>query len=707
MKSKTPKNTHEVKNENKKYFTVSNFIYFIIIIIIISIYIKRTIQRKNKEISDLQIKALNLSEIIYNKDKKIDVLNEIIISKNEEINKLYEKLSLKDKTINELQPNDLQKKLEDLNNINVQSKNKIKKYYEEIKNYTSKIKELEEDNNNLRNKITEISKQNEEIKNDKLSLEKNIKSIDIKNEEIRNKDNIILNLKNKKKKKKDELKIYKENSDKSSKYQDEKSENFYDLIIKINSIYGLAHGWEVLMNENGKKNYYEYKDKIVTKIGVIGSENRGKSTILSDLSQIDLPTGYSIKTEGLSIKFPELKGFENRKIILLDSAGLETPILNINSTISCLNNNEIKEDINKINEKKLNGENENENEENNKFAIKSRDIIQLELFLQNYIIKYSDVIILILGKLSINEQKLLIKVKTHIKNLNKKNPLIVIHNLKEFETIRQVEDYFKNILELSSTFTLEEGRNINLQKNEDEYKFFYEKKSEPKIFHIIYGKKGSELGNFYNKKTIQFIYDRINEITDKESFDPIKSIINYFTEISEIILENPIKQGSLIDNLQSDSENGQPKKIMLKDPNTQIILKKCLIDELGLSNFQSNGLQIPYSYYITYDSVIIFIELPGKSEKSEDDTQYENIKAVLSYEDNFAIIKIYGKKKNNIESIMKETIKSFQHKRQFGDFLIQIKLYKISLEEKPLKEIKNGVLLLRYKIKKEEVIIDI
>ena len=282
----------------------------------------KTIKELNDKISNLQSKALNLNETIVSKDKIIK--------------ELKDKMSLKDKKINELEPNYLQNKLEELNNLNINCKNKIIENDEEIKNYIIKINKLEEDNNKLRNNITEISKQNQIIKNDKLSLEKNLKIMDEKIEEIRNKDNVILNLTNEYQKKEDELKLYKENSDKSSIYQDQKSENFYDLIIKINSIYGLAHGWEVLMNENGKKNYYEYKVKIFTKIGVIGSENRGKSTILSDLSQIDLPTGYSIKTEGLSIKFPELKEFENRKIILLDSAGLETPILNVNNTMAYL-----------------------------------------------------------------------------------------------------------------------------------------------------------------------------------------------------------------------------------------------------------------------------------------------------------------------------------------------------------------------------------
>ena len=71
---------------------------------------------------------------------------------------------------------------------------------------------------------------------------------------------------------------------KSSKYQNEEIKYFYDIIIKYNSINGLKEGWEVLMNEKGKKNYNEHKNNKYTKIGVIGSENKGKNTILSDLA---------------------------------------------------------------------------------------------------------------------------------------------------------------------------------------------------------------------------------------------------------------------------------------------------------------------------------------------------------------------------------------------------------------------------------------
>ena len=42
---------------------------------------------------------------------------------------------------------------------------------------------------------------------------------------------------------------------------------------------------------------------------------------------MNFPSGMSIKTEGLSIKYPDLTLFKVRKIALLDSAGLETPVL--------------------------------------------------------------------------------------------------------------------------------------------------------------------------------------------------------------------------------------------------------------------------------------------------------------------------------------------------------------------------------------------
>ena len=81
------------------------------------------------------------------------------------------------------------------------------------------------------------------------------------------------------------------------------------------------------MNKKGEENYNKYKNQKLLKIGVIGNANKGKTFLLSKISKMNFPSGVSIKTEGLSIKYPDLTQYTERKSVLLDSAGLETPVL--------------------------------------------------------------------------------------------------------------------------------------------------------------------------------------------------------------------------------------------------------------------------------------------------------------------------------------------------------------------------------------------
>jgi ABC-type antimicrobial peptide transport system ATPase subunit len=114
------------------------------------------------------------------------------------------------------------------------------------------------------------------------------------------------------------------------------------------------------MSERAQHNYQSFKNEKIIKIGVIGNSNKGKSFILSKLSKIVLPSGTSIRTEGISVKYPDLDLFSNRRIVLLDSAGLETPVLKKDV------NTEIKEEKEENNEdlqkEELETDNKNEKE---------------------------------------------------------------------------------------------------------------------------------------------------------------------------------------------------------------------------------------------------------------------------------------------------------------------------------------------------------
>ena len=668
------------------------------------------INNLNKEIRKLYTENNKLNTEINKLNKENKKQNTIIenlnTTHNNEISKyksdndeLRNLLIGKDKKYKELNLDELKKKNEDLKNNDISQKEQIIMKSKEIDNLKEMNLNLKKENENNKNNIFKLKEENEKINNEKNEKIQHINNLEDKikqlEDSIRSHKDVV-----------DELITIKENADKSLKYENSNQVDFYDIIIKCNSILGLKNGWEVLMTEKGKEKYAEYKNTKLTKIGIIGSENRGKSTILSDLSQIELPTGVSIKTEGLSIKYPELNKCKNRKIILLDSAGLETPILRTDiemkksSTLSqdkqqenCENGNEeIKKEYKKENILEV-------------FENKSRDVIQLELFLQNFIIKYSDILILILGKLSINEQKLLLKVNTHIKNINRKEPLIIIHNLKDFETRKQVEDYLENTLKKSLSFSLEESDDIDLENEESDWKALYEPNSEPKIYHLIYGQKGKESGNYYNQKAINHIYKLINLGTDKESFDPIECVKTYFSEISPTILDSPNEKLELVYNQDVISKEGEMNnrkeisKIMLKEPNKPITLKKCLIDELGIVQGNFN---VQYSYYITDKKVFVYVELPGKSPESDKDIEYEDVEVDAVPEGSFYVIKITGKKKHCYEKIINTSATNQIIKRQFGEFVILIKLDKINLDEIYEHKIENGCLILEFNIKKNQ-----
>ena len=217
----------------------------------------------------------------------------------------------------------------------------------------------------------------------------------------------------------------------------DKFEDFYDIIVDINSIKDITKGWKIKKSKRAKENYEKFKSDSLIKIGVIGNANKGKSFLLSRISKIKLPSGTSIITEDLSIKYPEIDGkFKNRAIALLDSAGLETPVLKV--------------------------ENENAVYKNLKdyFKEKSREKLITELFLQNYIIHNSNILIVVVGIFTYSEQKLLNRIKTEMKRAKINKPLIVIHNLMTYTSVDQVKEYIELFLLKSVTFTLEEKKLI-------------------------------------------------------------------------------------------------------------------------------------------------------------------------------------------------------------------------------------------------------
>ena len=428
--------------------------------------------------------------------------------------------------------------------------------------------------------------------------------------------------------------------------------DFYDIIIHINSINDIIKGWKVEYNPRMISKYEEFKKDKVVKIGVIGNSNKGKSFILSKFSKFNLPSGMSIKTQGLSIKFPELEKYPYKKIALLDSAGLETPVLldaieagTKNQLI--INNNPIEDPQKKI----------------EKFKEESRDKIITEYFLQNYIIHNSDILIIVIGNITYSEQKLLNKVKSEfIKAKNK--ALYVIHNLMTFTTIKQVEDYIETTLLKSATFNLEK-QTIPIESKEP-LLCYYEKDIDPQIKHLIYANEGSEAGNFYNQNTLEYLKMGYINVINLEPFDVLQSVKDRFKIISKEILEKNEKEKNFENQyglLEKDSiifDNSNKDVIKLIKPEV-IKLKNCLIDELGFQNLKSDGYEPSYNCYRKGNKLIINIEAPGDS----------YLKTEFQRNGAFTFIRIIGKKNKDMEPGPNENI---FNSRKSGEFVLDIPL---------------------------------
>ena len=489
--------------------------------------------------------------------------------------------------------------------------------------------------------------------------------------------------------------------------------DFYDVIVDIKSIKDICNGWEIKKSKRAEENYENIKKDEVLKVGIIGNSNKGKSFLLSKISKITLPSGTSIRTEGLSIKYPEInEKYKNRKIVLLDSAGLETPVLkenkrSKNENVKKMNeinqnDNEEKhenEEVNKEeNEENKKNENNKENEviedeedelpKNNKnekelFREKSREKLITELFLQNYIIYNSDILIVVVGILTYSEQKLLNKIKNEIQRAKLNKTLFIIHNLMTYTSVKQVEEYIDAILLKSETFNLELGHKIDTSIEDKNGVYYYEKNSDPKIYHFIYANEGSEAGLFYNKFTLDYLENFYKMVTDIKPFDILETVKERFIDISNEIfeqLEKPLTKDNF--------DNSNEKLIKLKNPN-KIILKKCLIDELGFSNLKTNGFEPVYNIYKKDDKLIIRVEASGNS----------NIKSEIFFSGEYTFIRLSGiKKKDKEPHNLRDNI---FNSREFGNYTLNIPIKTSDFllkNEEPSYVEKKGVLMMEYKL---------
>ena len=512
------------------------------------------------------------------------------------------------------------------------------KWYNYYQDYLKDYKEQKNENKKLNKEYIKIKNENDKlIKENKeskgsafIDLNKNL------NIELANDKNIDLQ------KEIENIKIQKnigfenlKKNDYDEKYINKQLEEFYDVIINIKSISSLTkpEGWPIKWNQNRKNIYETFKNKEMFKVGVLGNGNVGKSFLLSRLFKTDIPSGYSVITEGLSLKYNE-----NGEYIILDSAGLQTPLIKDDDYSNAIKNEK--------------GENKNELIRK-KYENLYKDKTQTENFIQNLIIHESDMLLIVVGKLTFNEQRLINKIKKEIElgikdNKGKNKPLYIIHNLMNFQTKKQVEDHINDTILKSASFNIKEIKDIKIEENEsnkvnNEGKRVYlvENDNDFEVYHLIMSREETEAGDYYNNFTYELLKQHFSLFTQRKPLAIIDEVKDRFIEWSNDLLEEKINSNDIeivkdeetqkeikyifkgenqTDNKIEDqsanqTDNKNDNKNESKTEKKKLIPKACISDELGLSIYRSNGYEPPYYFYIDSngkeEKLIIVLEIPG------------------------------------------------------------------------------------------------
>ena len=530
--------------------------------------LQNNIDLKNKELESFKEQYINkvdnLTKELNLKNNELQRLKNDLISKNAQINTLEMNYKSKEKDLNNLtnvfKLNEnklnnlhikLEKTVEELNEANIDRK-KINK---DLKEKNERLSELQINHNQQVNQINNLIKNVGELSNDNKKLkdiESEIKKKEKENFDLRKENENLLNT----------------NSTRKEFIGLEDLKDFYDVVIEIDSINTLTKtGWKIDFNEKRKDVYEKVIKEESLKIGVLGLNNIGKTFILGLLSGCkDMPSGWSVETKGISIKYTEGEKDSEKGICLLDSAGIETPLLDVD--IQEKGQDEIIQDADKYNSfvKKL-----------DEIA---KDKGQTERFIEELIISLSDMLILVVGKLTRREQNFItiVKKKKKKKENNKFKSIIIIHNLAQYNELEEINKHIEQVLKKSATFKIAPKKVIGIKNYED--RVFYAE--EDGTDHFIMARQDSKAGKEYNDLTIELIKRKFNDCKARNKIDIPNEIVNLFSKMSKDIIEDNID----IKNLHISKDL---KTIKLSDENQpeikkEIKCKKTYIEEMEKNN---------------------------------------------------------------------------------------------------------------------------
>lgn len=399
-----------------------------------------------------------------------------------------------------------------------------------IQNYNSKN---ENKNKTLNNAFTislspEESKSQDSIQHNKFEIDHPITFSFVIRSEI---EDFLLNL---------EKDSSKNDTETKSFFIGNEESDDYNYIVDIPLFTSLTtKGWPFSISKT-------YPKESIT-CGLLGGFHQGKTFILSQLCTLNCKSNsFEQHSRSLSFKYDG-----NNSVMYIDTKGSNLPY-------GCGNKK---------------GRSEIFNDEYNLFKCK-------EQFIENYVLNESQVVIYLMGYASQFQIDKLNKIK---RNLN--TSMIVIHNLYMLSTKKEVDNYYREVLQ--PVFQLQKERMLNttsqmIENDELQGYFFYETtenervnsediddedEEKKRVYHLIFGNTENPEFNVFNQHTICFVKEYLAKLKtrafniEKSLRENIKNIINSYFKVTKNNVK--VTDKDFIPNLVF---NNTSKKIEFKEP---------------------------------------------------------------------------------------------------------------------------------------------
>ena len=136
-------------------------------------------------------------------------------------------------------------------------------------------------------------------------------------------------------------------------------------------------------------------------------------------------------------------------------------------------------------------------------------------------------LIIVVGKLTFNEQRLINNIKNILLSNKKiKKTIFIVHNLFNFQTKEQVKEYINDTLMKSASFQLEEVEDIKIDDKGVKRHYYVENEKNNSFYtyHLLMARELTEAGDYYNEYTCDFLGGRFNDFPERTPLSILEEI---------------------------------------------------------------------------------------------------------------------------------------------------------------------------------------